>query len=363
MFRQLLLWLGAVLRLFRSRQDLLVENLALRQQLSVFKGRTRRPKLTVLDKLFWVVACRFWSDWKKPLLLVAPQTVVRWHRAGFLLYWSMISRIRKRMGRSRISREVRDLILRMLAENPTWGAPRIHGELLMLGFDVSERSVSRWMKRAPRDPELARRWLAFFGNHREAIPAMDFFTVPTVTFQLLYCFFIIRHDRRQVVHFNVTRHPTSSWIVQQLREAFPYESASKFLLFDHDQKYGLEVLAAIRSLQITCVRTSIRSPWQNGVAERWVESCRRDLLDHIIALNERHLKRLFPIRQLLPRRPNPLGAGQADSEWQSSGGSFRTGDFLCAIGRFAPPLRPRGLISTDSPGSPSRPTKCRIFGH
>jgi putative transposase len=127
---------------------------------------------------------------------------------------------------------------------------------------------------------------------------MDFFTIPTVTFQLLYCFFIIRHysirhDRRQIVHFNVTRHPTSSWIVQQLREAFPYESASKFLFFDHDQKYGLEVLAALRSLRIACVRTWIRSPWQNGVAERWVESCRRDLLDHIIGVNEQHLKRLL----------------------------------------------------------------------
>ena len=122
---------------------------------------------------------------------------------------------------------------------------------------------------------------------------MDFFTVPTLTFQLLYCFFIIRHDQRQILHFNVTLHPTSSWIVQQLREAFPYQSAPKFLLFDHDQKYRLEVVAAPRSLQIACVRTAIRSPWQNGVAERWVESCRRDLLDHIVALNQRHLKRLL----------------------------------------------------------------------
>jgi putative transposase len=293
MFRFLRLWLGAIVRLFRSRQDLLVENLALRQQLTVFKRRNRRPKLAVLDKLFWVLARRFWSDWKKSLLVVTPETVVRWHRAGFRLYWSLISKVSKRAGRRRISNEARDLIFRMVAENPTWGAPRIHGELLMLGFDVSERSISRWMKRAPRDPELARRWLAFLRNHREAIAAMDFFTVPTVTFQLLYCFFIISHDRRQILHLNVTCHPTSIWIVQQLREAFPYESAPRFLLFDHDQKYGSEVLAALRSLQIAGVQTSIRSPWQNGVAERWVESCRRDLLDHIIAGNQRHLKRLL----------------------------------------------------------------------
>jgi putative transposase len=197
MFRFLWLWLGVILRLFRSRQDLLIENLALRQQLSVLKRRNRRPKLAALDKLFWVLARRFWSGWKKSLLIVTPKTVVRWHRVGFRLYWRLISKVKKQVGRNRLSKEIRNVIFRMVAENPTWGAPRIHGELLMLGFDVSERSVSRWMKRAPRDPDPARRWLAFLRNHREAIAAMDFFTVPTVTFQLLYCFFIIRHDRRQ----------------------------------------------------------------------------------------------------------------------------------------------------------------------
>jgi putative transposase len=293
MFSFFRLWLGLLPRCFRCHQRLLAENLALRQQLIVLKRQHPRPRFGAIDKLFWRFACRWWSQWKQSLILVTPETVVRWHRAGFRMYWSMISKVRKRVGRRRISNEVRDLILRMVAENPTWGAPRIHGELLMLGFDVSERSISRWMKRAPRDPALARRWLAFLRNHREAIAAMDFFTVPTVTFKLLYCFFVISHDRRQILHLNVTCHPTSTWLVQQLREAFPYESAPRFLLFDHDQKYGLKVPAAIRLLQITCVQTSIQSPWQNGVAERWVESCRRDLLDHIIAVNERHLKRLL----------------------------------------------------------------------
>jgi hypothetical protein len=190
MFRFLCLWLGAILRLFRSRQDLLVENLALRQQLSVLKRRNRRPKLAALDRLFWVLARRFWFGWKKSLLIVTPETVVRWHRAGFRVYWRLISKVKKQVGRHSLSKEVRDVIFRIVAENPTWGAPRIHGELLMLGFDVSERSVSRWMKRAPRDSERARRWLAFLRNHREAIAAMDFFTVPTVTFQLLYCFLL-----------------------------------------------------------------------------------------------------------------------------------------------------------------------------
>jgi transposase InsO family protein len=181
----------------------------------------------------------------------------------------------------------------MVTENPTWGAPRIHGELLMLGFDVSERTISRWMKRAPRNPETAKRWLAFLRNHREAIAAMDFFTVPTITFGVLNGFFIISHDRRQILHFNITKHPTSLWVIQQLREAFPFESTTRFLILDRDSKYGAEVPAAVRYLKIKPVRTSFESPWQNGIAERWVESCRHDLLDHVIAVNERHLKRLL----------------------------------------------------------------------
>jgi transposase InsO family protein len=149
------------------------------------------------------------------------------------------------------------------------------------------------MHRVPRNPEPAKRWLSFLGNHREAIAAMDFFTVPTITFGMLYCFFVISHDRRRILHINVTSHPTSHWLVQQLREAFPYDSAPRHLILDRDKKYGVEVFPAIRSLQISAVRTSFQSPWQNGVAERWVESCRHDLLDHVIALNEAHLKRLL----------------------------------------------------------------------
>ena len=257
------------------------------------KRRHPRTRLTFLDKLFWVAARQICSDWKQFLIVVLPDTVVQWHRSGFALYWRLIFRFPGRAGRKRISKEIRDLIFRMVAENPTWGAPRIHGELLMLGFDVSERTISRWMRKAPRDPEPAKRWLAFLRNHREAIAAMDFFTVPTITFGVLYCFFVIGHDRRRILHFNVTRHPTSLWVVQQLREAFPYESAPRFLIFDRDARYGTEVPAAIRSMKIKRIRTSFESPWQNGVAERWVQSCRRDLLDHVIPLNERHLMRLL----------------------------------------------------------------------
>lgn len=157
----------------------------------------------MLDKLFWVVAIRFWPGWKQSLILLTPKTVIRWHRAGFRLYWSFIPRARKRVGRKKLSKDVRDLIFRMVAENPTWALPGFMASL-MLGYDVSERSISRCMKRAPRNPEPAKRWLSFLRNHREVIAAMDFFTVPTVTFMLQYCLFIISHDRRQILHCNVT---------------------------------------------------------------------------------------------------------------------------------------------------------------
>lgn len=181
----------------------------------------------------------------------------------------------------------------MVAENPTWGAPRIHGELKMLGFDISERTVLRWMRRAPRNPEQAKRWAAFLSNHREAIAAMDFLTVPTLAFGVLYCFFVIAHRRRRVLHFNVTRHPSSVWVSQQLREAFPYEATCKYLIHDRDAIFGTEVVETIKTLGVQSKRTAFKSPWQNGIAERFVGCCRRDLLDHVIVLNERHLKGLM----------------------------------------------------------------------
>jgi putative transposase len=185
MFNVFLLWLGALFRLFRSRRDLVFENFVLRQQLAVLKRRRPRPSLSVFDKLFWIAVRRLWSGWKQTLIVVTPETVIRWHRAGFQMYWRLISKVRRQVGRRQTPKVVRELIFRMVAENPTWGAPRIHGELLMLGFEVSERTISRWMRRAPRDPEPAKRWLTFLRNHREAIAAMDFFTVPAITFGAL----------------------------------------------------------------------------------------------------------------------------------------------------------------------------------
>src|SRR5262249_18582649 len=154
------------------------------------------------------------------------------HRCGFQLYWRLMSRARKPIGRRPVTKEIRELIFKMMAENPTWRAFRIHGELMMLGFDVSERSVSRWMRRAPPIPNPGQPWVTFLRNPREAIAAMDFFSVPTVTFNVLYVLFIVGHDRRRILHFNVSRHPTSLWIVQQLREAFPFAPSAKFLILD-----------------------------------------------------------------------------------------------------------------------------------
>jgi transposase InsO family protein len=181
----------------------------------------------------------------------------------------------------------------MVAENPTWGAPRIHGELHKLGFDISERTVSRWVQRANHNPDPAQRWLAFLRNHREAIAAMDFFTVPTLTFGVLYCFFVIGHDRRKILHCNVTRQPNALWIVLQLRETWGFEQPQRFLIFDRDAKFSADVISTVKQNGTEPVRTAFRSPWQNCIAERWVGSVRRDLLDHVIVLNQRHLKRLL----------------------------------------------------------------------
>ncbi len=236
---------------------------------------------------------RFWPRWQRALILVRPETVAGWHRAGFKLYWTWLSRHRKRAGRKCVNKQLRELIFRMVDENRTWGAPRIHGELKMLGFDISERTVLRWMRKASRNPEPTKRWTTFLINHREAIAAMDFFTVPTLTFGVLFCFFVIAHDRRSILHCNVTKQPTSAWVVQQLREAFPYDAAPRYLIFDRGANFSEEVVGAIKSFGIQPKRASFKSPWQNGVAERFVDNCRRDLLDHVIVLNERHLKRLM----------------------------------------------------------------------
>jgi putative transposase len=277
---------------FRSRLDLSLEVLALRQQLVVLKRKRRRPVLSRLDRLFWIMLRRVWPRWSDVLAIVKPATVIAWHRKGFRLYWRWTSR--RRSGRPRVSEEVRNLIRKMKLENANWGAPKIHGELLKLGFAVSERTVARYLRGLqPRTAKSGQRWKAFLANHREAIVAFDFFTVPTLTFKLLYCFLIIEHGRRKILHCNVTAHPTSEWVVQQLREAFPEADPYGYAIFDHDSKFNVDVVQLLTATGLKPKRTSVQAPWQNGIAERWIGSCRREMLDHLIPLNERHLRRLL----------------------------------------------------------------------
>jgi transposase InsO family protein len=225
--------------------------------------------------------------------VVKPETVVKWHRIGFRIYWKFISNRSKKRGREKIDKEIRKLIQQMSKENPAWRAPRIHGELLKLGFDVSERSVSRYLPKREPDGEKIKKWMAFLRNHREGIAAMDFFIVPTLFFKRLYFFFIIHHGKRKIFHFNVTFHPTAEWVIQQLKKAFAINGIPGYMIFDRDSIFSSLVKETIKSFGIETVRISFRSPWQNGVAERWIGSCRKELLNHVIVLNRRHLFRLL----------------------------------------------------------------------
>jgi transposase InsO family protein len=277
----------------------------------VLKRKHPRLRLNNLDRLFWLALRRLWSRWADALVLVKPETVIGWHRAGFRLYWHL----RSRGGGRKLGTDVFEIVRRMARENPSWGAPRIHGELLKLGFDISERTVSRYLARRPPG-DAAKNWLAFLRNHREAIAALDFFTVPTVTFRLLYCFFAIDHGRRKILHFNVTAHPTVEWVVQQLRETFSDSARYRYVILDRDAKFSREVLDFLASSGIKPVRMSVRSTWQNGLAERWVGSARRECFDHVIALDEAHIRRLARARVhgLLPRGPDSRLVGQGYSE-------------------------------------------------
>lgn len=288
------LWavLRTLLSLLQSHRSLALENLALRQQLANLKATTPRPTIKAWDRAFWITLSQLWSGWKDVLHVVRPETVVRWHREGFRWFWAWRSR-RSCRGHRRHD-EVRALVRRMAQENPTWGAPRIHAELLKLGFEVSERSVSRWLpKRSPTEKARAN-WRTFLANHRDCLAAMDFFTVPTASFQVLYVWFCIDHARRKILHFNVTGHPTSAWVIQQLRECWPFDAGTpRCLLSDRDSIFGAQVTDALAGMCVEHKRISYKSPWQNGVAERWIGSVRRELFDHVIVLNEAHLRRLL----------------------------------------------------------------------
>ena len=272
-----------------SRAALQLENLALRHQIGVLQRSIRnRPKLTLVDRLLWVWLSRIWSGWRSALAIVRPETVVAWHRKGFRLFWTWKVR-HGPPGRPVISREVRDLIRKMCRENPSWGAPRIHGELLKLGIDIGESSVSRYMVRNRKPPSQT--WRTFFENHAQQLVSIDFFTVPTIRFHVLYVFLVLAHDRRRILHFNVTAHPTAEWTGQQLREAFPFDQLRRYLLRDRDRIFGDDFREQVRDMGICEVLSAPRSPWQRAYVERVIGSIRRECLDHVIVFNENSLRR------------------------------------------------------------------------
>ncbi len=261
-------WLGIlIMAALEERRDLALENLALRQQLGVLKRRKGVPRLKKGDRVFWVVLSRIWAPWRKALHMVNADTVVSWQRKGFRIYWTRISQ-RKSGGRPQASSEVRALIKRMATANPYWGAPRIHGELLKLGLEISERTVSRLMPKCRKPPSQT--WKAFLNNHVQDLVSVDFFTVPTVSFRVLFVFVVLVHHRRRVVHFNVTEHPTAGWTGQQMVEAFPEDTAPRYLLRDRDKIYGCAFHERIRGLSIADVLSAPASPWQQAHVERLI---------------------------------------------------------------------------------------------
>jgi transposase InsO family protein len=289
----MLRWLGILFgtgrSCLRTHRELALENLALRQQLAVWKARQPRPRLTQMDRIFWVLLSRLWTSWRHSLQVVRPETVVGWHRQGFRRYWAWKSR--RRSGRPMVSTELRDLIRRMSIANPLWGAPRIHGELLKLGLMVSQATVSKYMLRPRRPPSQA--WRTFLKNHAKDLIALDFFTVPTATFRVLFVLVMLTHSRRRLVHFNVTEHPTAEWTARQLLEGCALEEGPRYLIRDRDQVYGERFSRQAKALDVREAVIAPRSPWQNAYAERVIGSFRRECLDHVVVIGERHLRQIL----------------------------------------------------------------------
>src|ERR1022692_2340435 len=275
---------------FKSKMRLEAENAVLRHQLIVLRRRLRgRARLTNNDRWFFIRLYRWFPSILQVLTIVQPETLVRWRRAGFRCYWRWKSR--PRGGRPQIETDLRALIRQMSMENPLWGAPRIHGELLKLGFEVAQSSVAKYMvkRRGPPSQE----WRTFLRNHAPDIAAMDLFVVPTVGFDLLYALVIVRLDRRDLVWINVISSPTAEWVARQITEAFPWDDAPRFMIRDRDRIYGTIVTRRLRAMGIRDKPTAPASPWQNGFAERLIGSIRRECVDHIIVLGEVHLRQIL----------------------------------------------------------------------
>jgi len=258
--------------------------------LVVLKRKVKHPTIKKKDRLFWIWLSGLWRGWREVLIIVKPDTVTGWHRKCFRLFWTKLSQ-RKTGGRPGVDSKVRALIKQMAKANPLWGAPRIHGELLKLGIEISERTVSRLMPRPNKPPSQT--WRAFLDNHLKELVSIDFFTIPTATLRVLFVFVILAHNRRRVLHFNVTEHPTAAWTAQQLIEAFPEDTAPRFLLRDRDQIYGENFRRRVAGMKIEEVMTAPQSPWQGPFVERLIGSIRRECTDHIIVFGESHLRNIL----------------------------------------------------------------------
>lgn len=282
--------LAMVASLFKSRARLEAENAALRQQLIVLRRKLPgRVALTNGDRLFFGWLHRLFPSTAGAMLLARPDTIVRWHRAGFRRYWRWKSRCR--LGRPPVDDELRELIRRMSRENLLWGAPRIHGELLKLGFQVAQSTVARYMVKRRGPPSQG--WKTFLHNHAEGIAAVDLFVVPTIGFRLLYGLVIVRLARRLLVWTAVTTNPTAEWVARQVTEAFPWDDAPKYLIRDRDAVYGAAFKKRLHAMGIRDHPTAPRSPLQNAYAERLIGSIRRECIDHLVVMGAAHLRRIL----------------------------------------------------------------------
>ena len=336
---------------FKSKSRLEAENAVLRHQLIVLRRKVRgRAQLSNNDRWFFVQLYRWFPSIQKVLTIVQPETLMRWHRGGFRCYWRWKSR--RRGGRSQIKSELRALIRQMSLENQLWGAPRIHGELLKLGFEVAQSSVAKYMVKRRGPPSQG--WRTFLRNHAPDIAAMDWFVIPTIGFRLLYGFAIVRLDRRDLVWINVTTNPTAEWVARQITEAFPWDGAPRYMIRDRDRIFGTVVTRRLRTMGIRDKPIAPASPWQNGIAERLIGSIRRECLDHVIVLGEAHLRRIL----------------NSYADYYNSVRTHRSLDKDAPVSR---PVQRSGLISSDAifgrtspslpPGLSLRYTQARLHVH
>jgi len=277
----------------RSPSALAAENLFLRKQLAIYVERNKKPRRATDRIRFTLAQLSALFEWRDALTIVKPDTLIRWHRKGFRLFWKWKSRS---SGRPRIPADLRKLIVEMAANNPTWGQERIANELLLkIGIQISPRTVRRYMPRNPKRPKASQRWMTFVQNHAKAIIACDFFVVVTATFRLVYVFVIMEVDTRRILHLNATRHPTAEWTLQQFRECVTGEEGYKFVIHDRDSIFSGDLDSSLQFLGLTVLRTPYRAPQANAFCERLIGSARRECLDFMIPLDEAHIRQILKV--------------------------------------------------------------------